>query len=90
MDKELYSKNQREINALLKIKEKKKEKKGLSPNQKALLKDEEEIKKMKVIYEEFGRSPCNALDMFTIILEEGIDTNIDIGEINAEIDYIAD
>ena len=60
--------------------------KKLTDTQKSILKDEENIIKETELYNRYGRSVWDALKMFEYVLNKKINSNIDIGEINIEIE----
>lgn len=86
IDKKIYKVNENKFNALNKIHERLSLKKSITPNQKSIINDEEEIIRKKEIYDNFGRSKWSGKEMFQSILENSISTNIDVGGIPIEIE----
>lgn len=86
VDKAFLSANDRKVKALEKMKDKIDNNKKLTKYEQELQKDKVKIQEEQILYETFGRSEWNALDMFTCIKEMKINTNLDFDEINAEIE----
>lgn len=86
VDPVLYKVNERKFNALENIYQRLKEKKQLTPNQKSILQDEEEIKKQKEIYDKYGRNRWLAKDIFKTVVNLDISTSIIIDGMPIEIE----
>lgn len=80
MDAVIFMKNKRKVGALAIIKQKAAEKKRLTKNQKSILADEQVIREKQNLYETCGRSVWSAKSMFEYILNEGLETDIEIDD----------
>ncbi|MBQ3513966.1 MAG: hypothetical protein IJA32_09260 [Lachnospiraceae bacterium] len=86
VDPEIFKGIERKVSALAVIKQKLKEKKAISHNQKEILADEKNILAQQKLYEQYGRGVWCAKGMFEEILANAINTNIDIGDVIIEIE----
>ena len=86
VDPEKYKMNERKLNALENIYQRIKEKKQITPNQKSILRDEEEIRKQKEVYDKYGRNRWLAKDIFKNVADMDISTSVIIDGMPIEIE----
>ena len=85
-DPDKVKQNKGKWNALFRIKNILSNGKELTEVQQALLADEALINAQKELYEKYGRSVWDAEKTFEHVVKEGINTNIDIGDMIVEIE----